>query len=1564
MKRLMNVGLIVAAVLPLCALAATPVSFREYIYSNAGGYGPIFNTGIYPDKTTRVVMTFKKDKTDGNQIFFGVRNGGFEFVNFIDDTDGTRMSFRFGNGTAHTIEPTGYELGTKATLDHGPNGCFLDGREIVSAANLAKSANNNTSSLPLALFTIQDGTKNINSWYDEWGRSWKGYCYDFRIEKGGACVARYYPCLDSDGTACFYDAVSKTLLYRATDYVKGHEYTKGALTLSDTMRSDIRFANGAVEFAVSAEANDARTGTVTASANWCAAGNSVTLTATPVSGSSFERWEGDLGAIVSGSATDSTIAVSPTTETISLKAVFTGNMVVEDRVLKINVPPSVTCTDDYTAYLSDVTNVVKLGAGTLVATPSSTYRGDWTIAEGVFEYKTADAFGQVVANDYTPVVRVLDGAQIYHNADNLALYRTIRLAGNGPSNTGALRFKTQSGNDYGTRNVKIFLDADTTVATGNRHAFNSETAVDCLGHKLFITGYQYNIPLYGSLTNSSKTPAVVSTASASYSKYAWNMKTTGGPQNVVSGDAGRFYANLAISAYDSDAWTFVFNGTTAFRSNVRGLNTFTRGWGGPVRVDKDAFFKNDDGSDAGNVGYASTLWGPLSGSADRTITVTRSIINICNANNTYAGAWVLTGCGTAEYRNTLVFAKGANWCGKSLAMTDSDLILDAAVDRALPAITVDTKNTFTGLTGAAKITGGTAGTTIESITVTGPNTFTLETPATIGELKVAAGTVVLATLPTVTKLVTVSGATLDLGGAVLTVDAFEGDPATLVNGKVVVRQSFTVVPGVFINPSVIDYSAVDQVCVKPSGTLAEGTYEAFYISGDVDLAEVWGQMAMGDYATFTKRTITEGAHAGQTLVEMVVTKTPPTATWSATQTGGAWNRAANWGGATPPTAATVTFPKAGAAAVPVDVNQNAILYSFMVQTGAGESDWLTPFGYAYAGTALWLLGTDEMTFSFAAGQNAIDVALVGTGTVKLDTALYPLTNVTGAVYSKTTVSEKSLERFTGKLAVNPSKRSFNGRTELGTAKFAGTMSVSGGEVKLDSLDFVKSREDLLIEGETTFAYTGADVTIPGLVWNVSRGDMNVAGGSILSVDDFYTKNTASALFKTGLGALKVGGTAALSFTGNNGGTDTDKGFSSIENSQGRPSWGRYRSINVCQGTLEIGEVGDASSAPSVTVGGDLALGNHEAPTKEAKLVVNNGEVNVSGTVWLPYYSRSEEVDAVRSIIINGGSFHAAKTDARIGYVVSDGKPYGRQVFEVNGGSFKIDGNFNLTQLCPFEGNSGKSQYQSTMTHTFTVNGGSAEVGCFRMGYSYGLTWDNKTSDNNGYGHGWQPDAYLTLNGGVMTINDYLLTTDRADSRSWTTLNGGVLKVNMISNTVGTAASTYLTFNGGALAPIGDGDNADELQLKANFTSAVVSTNGAIITTEYLPSDKTYVIRQAFLHDPACDAADGGLVKKGAGTLELAGVNTFTGPITVEGGTLVLGDKTLAPRANTLTLAAGTKLALKSGKVKVSGLTVNGVARPAGIYGSSTSGATNVDDTLFEGAGQLYVGQVGFFTIVR
>lgn len=72
--------------------------------------------------------------------------------------------------------------------------------------------------------------------------------------------------------------------------------------------------------------------------------------------------------------------------------------------------------------------------------------------------------------------------------------------------------------------------------------------------------------------------------------------------------------------------------------------------------------------------------------------------------------------------------------------------------------------------------------------------------------------------------------------------------------------------------------------------------------------------------------------------------------------------------------------------------------------------------------------------------------------------------------------------------------------------------------------------------------------------------------------------------------------------------------------------------------------------------------------------------------------------------------------------------------------------------------------------------------------------------------------------------------------------------------------------------------------------------------------------------------DGGLTKRGAGTLELSGINTFSGNTTVAGGTLRVSGSTL--RSNTTVQAGGTL----TGSGTVGNLVSNGVVAPGGPAG--------------------------------
>ncbi len=210
---------------------------------------------------------------------------------------------------------------------------------------------------------------------------------------------------------------------------------------------------------------------------------------------------------------------------------------------------------------------------------------------------------------------------------------------------------------------------------------------------------------------------------------------------------------------------------------------------------------------------------------------------------------------------------------------------------------------------------------------------------------------------------------------------------------------------------------------------------------------------------------------------------------------------------------------------------------------------------------------------------------------------------------------------------------------------------------------------------------------------------------------------------------------------------------------------------------------------------------------------------------------------------------------------------GRADTEINisGGLLEVAGNVEL----------GYNRMKSGRTSTINVSGGRLAVGgdMLLIRYSGGV---------------FSAAGILNITGGEVDVKgvvDLSRTKNQASGTKnggiW--LHGGILKAENVIQTTNDCPYAHFYFDGGVYAPYGAAAANRTMQ---GLNEAYVSTNGAIIDTSALPAGETYTIAQALLTDPALDGAeDGGLVKKGAGTLALSGANTFTGPVKVEAGTL-------------------------------------------------------------------------------
>jgi autotransporter-associated beta strand protein len=489
--------------------------------------------------------------------------------------------------------------------------------------------------------------------------------------------------------------------------------------------------------------------------------------------------------------------------------------------------------------------------------------------------------------------------------------------------------------------------------------------------------------------------------------------------------------------------------------------------------------------------------------------------------------------------------------------------------------------------------------------------------------------------------------------------------------------------------------------------------------------------------------------------------------------------------------------------------------------------------------------------------------------------------------------------------------------------FNGFTTISNGTLQVMNPGALES--STVIYNSGTLAFNGISAaTLGGLTGTNSLALTNSTGG-ILALTVSNNNSTLSYggdLYDAAIGgSLTKFGSGTFSLTGSNlynGGTGARGGVleingGSLTTSNGLSSAsGTFRVTNNAVVTVPATSVGTSSSGGAgniVVQSGTVSFGGTTlgGSANGGSILINGGTVSFSSFRDVRDAS-SSGATTTAGLIINGGSTTISNVVISTGNsggdltisngVLAVGDPSSSSNFVVGAGSSSGRGGF------------------------LTVRGGTLlDVG------PDGLLL-NVVSNCQGTA---QFDGGLSLMAGITMNNPDALTGGHANFG----MNGGTVylgSVGLVANAQAGGATVSVNLTSGTLGALADWSSAAPINLAGNITFKAEDTNSTAhnITLSGILSGV------------------GGLTKAGAGTLTLSDANTYTNATIVNAGVLDLQQPSLSTNA-AVTIAGGATLKLDfAGTNIVSGLIVNGVSKPAGVYNSST------DPGFLAGTGSLQI----------
>ena len=278
-----------------------------------------------------------------------------------------------------------------------------------------------------------------------------------------------------------------------------------------------------------------------------------------------------------------------------------------------------------------------------------------------------------------------------------------------------------------------------------------------------------------------------------------------------------------------------------------------------------------------------------------------------------------------------------------------------------------------------------------------------------------------------------------------------------------------------------------------------------------------------------------------------------------------------------------------------------------------------------------------------------------------------------------------------------------------------------------------------------------------------------------------------------------------------------------------------------------------------------------------------------------------------------------------------------------------------------DGNNGPGAHTLSFSNNVTV-GGDVRIGRRVLEVTGGNFTANRFTSLDSWGR-------LLVSGGTVTlpngIDDSVLSGGNTLSVH---LQGGSLYTPYIKTTSAAMIFNYVgpdgvVLNGGTLFATADSSDFIQTWTPPTWTNRNdigVGTGGAKINTNGFDITITKVMKDS--------GGTGPLTKSGEGKLTLTAANSYSGPTTVNAGTLSLGNgasNTSLADSSSVIVASGATLHLNySGTDTVNALSFAGIARPPGVYSAANSPFITGPGALTVSTGPAtdYAGWAAFHTI--